>query len=390
MKMVKSLLLGSAAGLVAVAGAQAADLPVKAKPVEYVKICSIYGAGFFYIPGTDTCIKIGGWVRAEDGLQRGRQPHATTTQVAAAVTTASTLPTRSARSRLVMSLDVRTQTEYGTLRAYTRAGFQRTTNEDRARHATTSSARSSSSPASRSAGRSPTSTSSAARHATRGYIGGTGSTGAGGTQRVRLHGHVRQRLHRHDLARRRHAAPQRDLGCRAPMRSRSARCRARASRRGPATTLAAGGQRLHRRLRGRVRFRTSSARCASTRLGARRRSPAPCTRSRRLLRQQQHGSQRVVGPGGYTGLAPDDKWGYAVDGRHRAQPAVGQGRPVLGRRCVHGGARRPTPAGTTNGQYTTSSASTARNVAAAWALDAVFANAIGPVTLSTGATGASA
>ena len=67
MKMVKSLLLGSAAGLVAVAGAQAADLPVKAKPVEYVKICSLYGAGFFYIPGTDICIKIGGWVRAEYG-----------------------------------------------------------------------------------------------------------------------------------------------------------------------------------------------------------------------------------------------------------------------------------------------------------------------------------
>src|SRR2546430_10794671 len=69
MKMVKSLLLGSAAGLVAVAGAQAADLPVKAKPVEYVKICSIYGAGFFYIPGTDTCIKIGGWIRAEYAFQ---------------------------------------------------------------------------------------------------------------------------------------------------------------------------------------------------------------------------------------------------------------------------------------------------------------------------------
>ena len=63
----KSLLLGSAAGLVAVAGAQAADLPVKAKPVEYVKICSLYGVGFYYIPGTDMCIKIGGWVRAEYG-----------------------------------------------------------------------------------------------------------------------------------------------------------------------------------------------------------------------------------------------------------------------------------------------------------------------------------
>ena len=65
MKMVKSLLLGSAAGLVAVAGAQAADLPVKAKPVQYVKICSLYGVGFYYIPGTDMCIKVGGWVRAE-------------------------------------------------------------------------------------------------------------------------------------------------------------------------------------------------------------------------------------------------------------------------------------------------------------------------------------
>jgi len=63
MKMVKSLLLGTAAVLVAVAGAQAADLPVKAKPVEYVKICSVYGEGFFYIPGTDTCIKLGGFVR---------------------------------------------------------------------------------------------------------------------------------------------------------------------------------------------------------------------------------------------------------------------------------------------------------------------------------------
>src|SRR3974390_3083923 len=65
MKMVKSLILGSAAGLLAMGGAQAADLPVKAKAVEYVKICSLYGAGFWYIPGTDTCIKIGGYVRME-------------------------------------------------------------------------------------------------------------------------------------------------------------------------------------------------------------------------------------------------------------------------------------------------------------------------------------
>src|SRR5918911_2524899 len=71
MKMVKSLLLGSAASLVAIAGAQAADLPVKAKPVEYVKVCSVYGAGFFYIPGTDTCLKVGGFVRGEYNFNAG-------------------------------------------------------------------------------------------------------------------------------------------------------------------------------------------------------------------------------------------------------------------------------------------------------------------------------
>jgi len=65
MKMVKSLILGSAAGLLAMSGAQAADLPVKAKAVEYVRICSLYGAGFYYIPGTDTCIKLGGYLRVD-------------------------------------------------------------------------------------------------------------------------------------------------------------------------------------------------------------------------------------------------------------------------------------------------------------------------------------
>src|SRR5215469_16897501 len=65
MKMVKRALLGTAAGLVAVSAAEAAELPVKAKPVEFVKVCSIYGAGFYYMPGTDMCIKIGGYTRAE-------------------------------------------------------------------------------------------------------------------------------------------------------------------------------------------------------------------------------------------------------------------------------------------------------------------------------------
>ena len=66
MKVIKSLLLGSTAAVAGVAVAQAADLPSrKAAPAEYVKICDAYGAGFFYIPGTDTCLRVGGYVRAE-------------------------------------------------------------------------------------------------------------------------------------------------------------------------------------------------------------------------------------------------------------------------------------------------------------------------------------
>jgi len=57
----KTLLLGTAAALSVVGGAQAADLAV-AEPVDYVKVCDAYGVGYWYIPGTDTCIRIGGYV----------------------------------------------------------------------------------------------------------------------------------------------------------------------------------------------------------------------------------------------------------------------------------------------------------------------------------------
>ncbi len=60
----KSLLFGSAALLAAGTGAQAADLPV-AEPVEFVRICDAFGTGFFYIPGTDTCLQISGRIRVE-------------------------------------------------------------------------------------------------------------------------------------------------------------------------------------------------------------------------------------------------------------------------------------------------------------------------------------
>ncbi|AMY02082.1 porin [Mesorhizobium ciceri] len=67
---IKSLLFGSAAALIAVSGARAADAVVVAEPepAEYVKICDVYGAGYFYIPGTETCLRIGGYVRYDVGV----------------------------------------------------------------------------------------------------------------------------------------------------------------------------------------------------------------------------------------------------------------------------------------------------------------------------------
>ena len=120
MKMVKSLLLGSAAGLVAVAGAQAADLPVKAKPVQYVKICSLYGVGFYYIPGTDMCIKIGGWVRAEYGW--GQNGNFAWGWANNNVNNRST-NNSDFRARGYITADARNQTEYGTVRGYIAVGL---------------------------------------------------------------------------------------------------------------------------------------------------------------------------------------------------------------------------------------------------------------------------
>ncbi len=122
MTMIKSLVLGSAAGLIAMSGAQAADLPVKAKAVEYVRICSLYGAGFFYIPGTDTCIKLGGYVRVDTTFNGG-----TYGQPAWSGDQGQGNRFRdyfSSRSRMALTIDTRTATEYGVVRTFGQGDFQ--------------------------------------------------------------------------------------------------------------------------------------------------------------------------------------------------------------------------------------------------------------------------
>src|SRR6266478_32370 len=112
-----TFLLCLAASLTVIGGARAADLPVKAKAVEYVRACSLYGAGFFYIPGTDTCIKFGGYLRVDTtfnaaGVQdqpswngdagQGNRYH----------------DYFSTRLRLAFTVDTRTASEYGVVRTF--------------------------------------------------------------------------------------------------------------------------------------------------------------------------------------------------------------------------------------------------------------------------------
>jgi porin-like protein len=116
------LILSSAAGLMALSGAQAADLPVKAKAVEYVRICSLYGAGFYYIPGTDTCIKIGGYLRADVTFNGGA--HGAPAWNGDLGQQNRFADRYVARSRMALTVDTRTATEYGVVRTFGQGDFQ--------------------------------------------------------------------------------------------------------------------------------------------------------------------------------------------------------------------------------------------------------------------------
>ncbi|MFK0385049.1 porin [Agrobacterium sp. NPDC090273] len=101
---IKSLLIGSAAALAAVSGAQAADAIVAAEPepMEYVRVCDAFGTGFFYIPGTETCLKFGGYVRFQTDF--GRNESGTSDW--------------NTFTRAQFEIDTRTDTELGALRGF--------------------------------------------------------------------------------------------------------------------------------------------------------------------------------------------------------------------------------------------------------------------------------
>jgi hypothetical protein len=58
----RTMLLAGAAGIVP-GGALAADLVVAVAPIDYAGVCDAYGSGYMFIPGTQTCLSIGGYLQ---------------------------------------------------------------------------------------------------------------------------------------------------------------------------------------------------------------------------------------------------------------------------------------------------------------------------------------
>ncbi len=113
----------AAAAVVGLAGtAQAADLAKKAPAAaDYVRVCDAYGAGFFYIPGTETCLKIGGYVRAE--VRTGSHTKSSVPGLGGLGPVSGMGSDRGenavfTRARANINFDARTNTEMGLLRSY--------------------------------------------------------------------------------------------------------------------------------------------------------------------------------------------------------------------------------------------------------------------------------
>jgi hypothetical protein len=115
---IKSLLIGSAAAFAAVSGAQAADAIVAAEPepMEYVRVCDAFGTGYFYIPGTETCLKIGGYVRFQVNV--GEDASYDSSNVAYNSDPAAKSSDWDSGTQVYLTIDAKSDTEYGTLTGY--------------------------------------------------------------------------------------------------------------------------------------------------------------------------------------------------------------------------------------------------------------------------------
>ncbi|WP_037468458.1 porin [Sinorhizobium fredii] len=118
---IKSLLLGTTFALAAVSGAQAADAIVAAEPepMEYVRVCDAFGTGYFYIPGTETCLKIGGFIRVQGDFGRDAADRRYNEEDFGGQSTSDW----DMFSRAYISFDANSLNEYGTLTGFFAAEF---------------------------------------------------------------------------------------------------------------------------------------------------------------------------------------------------------------------------------------------------------------------------
>ena len=87
-----------------------------------MRICSLYGAGFFYIPGTDTCIKLGGYLRVDTTFNGGA--HGAPSWNGDLGQNNRFRDHFVSRSRMQLAIDTRTATEYGVVRTFGQGDFQ--------------------------------------------------------------------------------------------------------------------------------------------------------------------------------------------------------------------------------------------------------------------------
>jgi hypothetical protein len=97
--------------------------------MEYVRICDTYGVGFYYIPGTETCLKLSGYIRYdigigslgfEDVLDKKDFINDIEDGVYDGVDTNDTYYKR---ARFAFRADARQETELGTLRGFAQVNF---------------------------------------------------------------------------------------------------------------------------------------------------------------------------------------------------------------------------------------------------------------------------
>lgn len=124
---IKSLLTCSAAALISTSAAYAADAVVTPEPetVEYVRVCDAYGAGYFYIPGTETCLRINGYVRYDvtGGDNTGSRGF-TDTDGKFIANPKTKRDTYDALARAVVRFSTASETELGTLKTHADVRFQ--------------------------------------------------------------------------------------------------------------------------------------------------------------------------------------------------------------------------------------------------------------------------